>query len=316
MRAPPRRLLALFLTLATAGAFVACGSRTGLLAGAAITAEGEEPDGSPDLDALPELDGRPKVDVVRNDCPDADATLVYLVTETAELLSFYPPDATFRKIGVLVCPAPTGATPFSMAVDRKGIAYILYQGSLGDAAGVYRVSTATGACTKTAFDPSATEFNTFGMGFSTDQGGPAETLYIAGDNASGGAAGLGSIDTTTFVTKPIRDFSPQISRAELTGTGSGDLYAFYSDAFASESFVGQIEKTTARVVAENRLAGVTQGQGWAFAYWGGDFWLFTSPTGVGSRVTRYRPSDKSISVMTTYPSIVVGAGVSTCAPQQ
>jgi len=313
-----RRVLALVLTVSSAGAFVACGSRTGLLGGTAALPVDEEPDGAPgDPDALPPLDGAPKVDVVRNDCPDADATLVYVVTENAELFSFYPPAAQFTHIGTLVCPAPVGSTPFSMAVDRKGIAYVLYQGTLGENAGIYRVSTATAACTRTAFDPSSLGFGTFGMGFSTDQGGPAETLYIAGDGRTGsGFGGLGSIDLTTFKATRLRDFQPSIERAELTGTGAGDLYAFYSGPFETASFVGQIDKATARVVAENELTSVSQGQGWAFAFWGGDFWLFTSPTGGASFVTQYRPSDKSTKVVATLGNVVVGAGVSTCAPSQ
>ena len=81
-------------------------------------------DGSVDSsipDALPPLDVQPPIDANRNDCPDADSTYVYLVSASTELYSFYPPDETYRFIGNLVCPTQDGnATPFSMAVDRKG----------------------------------------------------------------------------------------------------------------------------------------------------------------------------------------------------
>ncbi|MGH7281076.1 MAG: hypothetical protein ACRELY_06100, partial [Polyangiaceae bacterium] len=62
------------------------------------------------------------------------------------------------------------------------------------------------------------------------------------------------------------------------------------------------------------LPGVTIQGGWAFGFWGGDFYTFTG--GGPSTVTRFRPSDKSIVQVATYPSEIVGAGVSTCAPQQ
>jgi hypothetical protein len=62
---------------------------------------------------------------------------------------------------------------------------------------------------------------------------------------------------------------------------------------------------------------VDQGFGWAFAFWGGDFYTFTSPTDVGSVVQRFRPGDGTItSVAEFQPGVIVGAGVSTCAPQQ
>jgi hypothetical protein len=47
--------------------------------------------------------------------------------------------------------------------------------------------------------------------------------------------------------------------------------------------------------------------------------LFTAPpsTAPSSIVTRYRPSDGSIVQVATAPGLtIVGAGVSTCAPQQ
>ena len=71
-------------------------------------------------DALPPIDVTVPVDAF-NDCPDAGATLIYVVSEQNELLSFYPPTATFTPIGTLACPdADPTATPFSMAVDRTG----------------------------------------------------------------------------------------------------------------------------------------------------------------------------------------------------
>ena len=42
----------------------------------------------------------------------------------------------------------------------------------------------------------------------------------------------------------------------------------------------------------------------------------TAPNNAGSDVTRYRPIDNSVRVIATLPTVIVGAGVSTCAPAQ
>jgi hypothetical protein len=313
---------------------VACGSRTGLFG----TEDGENgllPDGGPipgfdggfrdgppgfdgpfEPDApLPPIDAMARPDANRTDCPDADATLVYVVTEANELFSFFPTDGTFKFISNLACPAG-GANPFSMAVDRKGVAYVEFTDDR-----LYRVSTATGACIATSFQPDQLGFTAFGMGFATNDVGPTETLFIAG--TAGGnmpvSPGLARVDVSTFKLTPVGSFIPNIAQAELTGTGDGRLFAFYTKAVNSgpPSFIGEIDTSNAHVIAETAFPTVDQGTGWAFAFWGGDFYMFTSPTqSAGSDVTRWRPSDNTVSVITSLASKIVGAGVSTCAPAQ
>lgn len=318
-----RRFLSLATFTVPTALFFACGSRTPLAEPETATVT---PDGSVTIDGqtprdaardqltdsfIPGIDAQVR-DANRDDCPDADATFVYVVTEQNELLAFNPPAASFKKIGLLSCPTKTpGSTPFSMAVDRTGVAYVLFNDG-----NLFRVSTKTAACVATNFAPNQQGFQTFGMGFSSNAGGPAETLFIASDESTGGG-NLGSIDVQNFTVNPVAAFNPPINRAELTGTGDGRLFAFYTDTQSSNySFIGEIDKQNANVIGEEQLDGVRQGQGWAFAYWGGDFYTFTSPTGGGSKVQRFRPLSKQITQVATYPTIIVGAGVSTCAPQQ
>ncbi|CAN5787917.1 hypothetical protein BH11MYX4_BH11MYX4_64480 [soil metagenome] len=307
---------------------VACGSRTGLFGEATDDTFDLLPDGgrvprdsgvivdASIPEALPPIDAQP-LDASRIDCPDAEATLIYVVTSTNELYSFYPPDGTFTFISNIACPTNQSATPFSMAVDRRGVAYVLFTDNL-----LYRVSTATGACVGTPFQANQQGFDSFGMGYATNAAGPTETLFAAGtgDNQGGGgpSQGLGRIDTPSFVLSKVGRFVPDIKRAELTGTGDGRLYAFYTKgAFnGPPSYIGEINTDTARVVAETPFPTVDQGAGWAFAFWGGDFYMFTSPQDFGSDVTRWRPSDNSLSNVASLPKKVVGAGVSTCAPSQ
>lgn len=312
-----------WLAALTAGAAASCGSRTGLFADDFVATTDEGPhndveagrrdaraDADASLDALPPIDAQPKPDVDRTDCPDADATYVYVVTSQNELFSFYPPSLSFRFIGNLVCPASGNATPFSMAVDRKGKAFVVYtDGEL------FAVSTATAACTATTWTPRSGTFRTFGMGFASDTGGPAERLYVADSNPNGVSRGLATIDVTTFQLDLIGPFDPPLPRAELTGTGDGRLFAFWPDsATQTGSHVAEVQKATASVVAQTNLPIARTHDAFAFAFWGGDFWIFTSPGGA-SEVSRFRPADGTTRTLTTHASTIVGAGVSTCAPQ-
>jgi hypothetical protein len=283
-------------------------------------------------DALPPIDVAHAPDVVSNFCPDAGATLVYVITEQYDLMSFYPPTETFKTIGRIQCPAGpsvdgTPATPFSMAVDRDGIAYVVY--NTGE---LFRVSTATAACRSTGFVAGQQGFSEgFGMGYSRDSNGPGETLYIASDdprNPDGGSSGpprLGTIDTPSFRLRVVGFFRPALYGAELTGTGAGDLFAFYSLTADGGSLmaIGQVDKTTGQLVGQSVLPGIDRGCGWAFAFWGGDFYTFTAPgtcdrsgSPPGTVVHRFSPGDGRIVKVTQIGEEIVGAGVSTCAPQQ
>jgi hypothetical protein len=318
--------LLLGFVLACGGA--ACGSRTGLW-GSETDPFATLPDGAVRLDGgrdarvpddvdlpevLPPIDAQPPRDASRLDCPDAEATLVYVVTSENQLYSFFPTDGSFKFISNIACPAPAGDTPFSMAVDRKGVAYVQFTDKR-----LYRVSTATGACIGTSFVPDQQGFGAFGMGYATNDVGPTEALFVAGtrDSTQPTSPGLARIDPATFALTKIGNFVPDIARAELTGTGDGRLFAFYTKGVSNgpPSYIGEINTATAQVVAETPFPTVDQGNGWAFAFWGGDFYMFTAPGG-GSDVTRYRPADNSVTVVATLPTRIVGAGVSTCAPAQ
>lgn len=301
-----------------------CGSRTGLFGeGVGVGTSTSGPHGFSEAgadgsaasdtsnDVVPPIDVTPKPDVDRTDCPDADSTYIYLVSAENQLFSFYPPDLSFKLIGNLSCPVQNGATPFSMAVDRRGVAYVLFNdGSL------FRVSTLTAACIATPFVPSQMNFETFGMGFASDVGGPAERLYVSDNKSDDVERGLGFIDTTTYKIGFIGPYGTELRRSELTGTGDGRLFAFWPDfGPAGGSHLSELDKTTGHIVAQTNLPIAAADQAFAFAFYGGDFWIFTS-TGGETDVNRFRPSDGMITIPTKHPSTIVGAGVSTCAPQQ
>lgn len=323
MRGVERRLL-----LAAAAMFaLACGARTALHApppDASVTDAGTDasdaasdvpdaPDATPDAiaDSGPDVfDAAP--DVHHTSCQEAGITYIYLISSENELLRFYPPSLNFRKIGTINCPTTTpGDTPFSMAVDRSGIAYVLFQS--GD---LFRVSTLTASCKATPFVSDPNFGTTFGMGFSADLNDPGETLYIAANSASGNSAGLGTIDLTTFNLTPVAPFTQPIGNPELTGTGDGRLFGFGPGA--PDSHIARIDKTTARIT-NDVILNLQQSQfsAWAFAFWGGDFYTFTSSTPGHSVVHRYTPGGSTTPpVVATTSYTIVGAGVSTCAPSR
>jgi hypothetical protein len=270
---------------------------------------------APPADALPPIDVTPPGPAL-SDCPDAAATLVYVITTGNMLMSFYPPTAAFTPIGKINCPVATpNTTPFSMAVDRSGIAYVVFlDGEL------FRVSTATATCQATGFTTGSTFTSPFGMAYAKDSADGGETLYVAEGAPLPGPctnpSRLAWIDTKALALHVIGGVTPAICRPELTGTGAGDLFAFYESPLGTGAAIGLVDKMAARLTAQSVLTGVHEGTAWAFAFWGGDFYTFTAP-GVDTVVTRFRPSDGSVvQVGRLAADMVVGAGVSTCAPPQ
>jgi hypothetical protein len=328
--------------LSVALLFLACGSRTGLLVPEDFEvqdAAGDQhvilrdampgPDADAGFDAPPEVGFDAPRDVQFRDvpaidlCPDAGATLIYVLTGDNVLLSFYPPTLSFTQIGVISCPNEQGSLqgPFSMAVDRRGIAYSVFRDG-----NLFRIDTASAACEPTTFVPDqiggGNPFSTFGMGFVANTGDAGETLFVAEANVTGmtvasrDSKGLASIDTTSYDLSFVGHFSMTIAGPELTGTSDGSLFAFYTNETGTGSHILQIDKTTANIIHDYPLQVGSPLDAYAFGFWGGDFWVFTGDPTLGTTtVTEFNPTTATETTATTYDDIIVGAGVSTCAPQ-
>jgi hypothetical protein len=304
-----RRVGAVVLVgLVGVAATAACGARTGLDAPAPFE--------------IPSIDAGTHPGPGLDDCPDAGDTLVYVVTEESNLYSFYPPTAAFTSLGVLACPTPDSDwSPFSMAVDHKGTAYVLFSDQNdGNPNGLlFQVDPATRSCTPLPYVGGQDGFGTFGMGFVGNADGLTDTLYIASD----GSSQLGTLDLSTFLVHDIGNISPSSAQsAELSGTGDGRLFAFYAIDDGGSSAVGELDPATGVLIANDDLSNLPQvgqgGGGWAFGFWGGQFYLFTTSTtdpALSSIVTRFDPNDGSQVPVASLPETIVGAGVSTCAPQ-
>lgn len=248
-------------------------------------------------------------------CSDA-AKLVYVVDSTNGLHSFDPSSLKFTTIGTLNCPTTGGggATPNSMAVDRSGTAWV----NFGDNE-LFKVSTADASCAATSYKPTSKKSQQrWGMAFSSNSSGSTdETLFAVPNDGSSNGTGLSSLNLTSLTLTTIGDFTDGLAgdSAELTGTGNGDLYGFVT---TSPATLAKIDKTTGATATADQvpLTGVETGSAFAFSFWGGDFWLYTSQDAISSQVTQYRASgDKSINqVVADTGFAIVGAGVSTCAP--
>jgi hypothetical protein len=171
----------------------ACGARTPLLLGGA-----SDDDSSAD-DASAPVDGSPDAIVVP-DCVSAGAKLVYFVTNTTpiQLYSIDPASGTAVEVGALDCAMSDVPNAFSMAVDRKGNAYLLTTDLGSPAQGaMWQVSTTTAHCEPVLdYARGQLGFSVFGMAFATNgAGSSSETLYIEGAADLGSVAAFGTLDT-------------------------------------------------------------------------------------------------------------------------
>ncbi len=264
----------------------------------------------------------------------AASQLVYVLSVENDLYSFDPPNKKFTKIGTLACNAP-GLTPNSMAVSRDGTAWVNYFSQDGTSGSIFEVSTADASCQSTNVTLQQ-GWTQLGMGFSSDaSGSTSESLFVAATGSGvtippipgfdagifgglGGSEGLGKLDLTSEALSPIGPFSGALAgqNAELTGTGDGRLFGFFT---TDPIQIAQIDKTSGATSNVVPLSTVEVPADWAFSFWGGDFYLYTAPAKPTSRttnVTHYSPATQTVDTayMTDIGFRIVGAGVSTCAP--
>lgn len=250
------------------------------------------------------------------DCSE-EAKLIYVVDQDRTLSSFNPraigqPNGPFVDLGQIACASEPGAEPFSMAVDRDATAWIIY-----DSGELFTVDVKMLplTCVKTTFAPQF-DVAKFGMGFvANSPGGSDETLFISGSDygASLTTTKFGTLSTTPPYTISLKG---TLSGApELTGNGKAELWAFLPNL--SPPKVARLSKSTGAMEAVFQVQGLTgDPRAWAFAFWGGDFFVFLErSTDSSTRVWKVDGMTGALTpVIADTGRTIVGAGVSTCAP--
>lgn len=299
-----RRVLAALVGMVLAAAVAACDGR----------AVGYDPDGSPipdSPDAAPLRDVGPDVDPLPPEIPcSEEGTWIYVINHQHELYRFDPPLRLFHLISTLDC--PTAGQPFSMAVSRSNVAYVLYYepGVVASCVALNAVDVITGQCLgPTGFDCANTYgFNLFGMGYATlgpDTG--QEKLYIMkGWDSEPWLANLEPEDGTVI---PLVEIDDDFL-GEMTGNSLGELFGFFNEY---PSKVGRIDTSTGQLHDVVELPEEVNGGASAVAYWGGSFYVFAS-SGYSGDV--YRVWGNNTTHHMSFPFSIVGAGVSTCAPDE
>ncbi|MBA3550485.1 MAG: hypothetical protein H0T76_28755 [Nannocystis sp.] len=258
-------------------------------------------------------------------CPPLEVPLddgIFVLSDNSELYKFYPETNTFQMLGAFKCGNATGT--FSMAVDRLGYAYVMFSSPLGE---IWKLDvTNVNDCSDPGYNPGQGGVNYFGMAFvSNSKFDQCDKLYGNTFNGLGGFSegpNIGdflSVDPNNLLVNKIG--KTNFNGAEVTGTGDGRAFMFGG---ANPAKLVEVEKATGKFIETTPLGNLELTNAFAFAFFGGDFYLFTesdnNPFNT-SKVTHfdYDDSDNNgvkelTTVVTEAPIRIVGAGVSTCAP--
>ncbi|MBL9099963.1 MAG: hypothetical protein JNL82_03340 [Myxococcales bacterium] len=256
------------------------------------------------------------------ECPDLEVALddgIFVLSDDSEVWKYFPESNTFEMLGTIACPGLFST--FSMAVDRQGFAWVQYVG------GELRKVNLTdlGMCDDPGYNPGQLGVTNFGMAFVSNSAvDVCDRIYgntwngIPPFSEGPGVGDFITIDPDTLILSKLG--KTNFNGAE--GSGSGDGRAFiFGGAFPAK--LVEVDKTDASVIDTLPLNGLEINNGaFAFAFFAGDFYFFTDSNNNNiSEVTHldYDDSDMNgkqdlVQVEDAAPLVIVGAGVSTCAP--
>lgn len=227
---------------------------------------------------------------------------IYVISPSPEAIYRFDPELlTFARLGYLDCPF-SGA--YSMAIDRRGVAWILFRGGV-----MAHVRLDDLRCSEITLLNRPRELVGFGMGFAKDTSRTGESLFLNNRD-------LFKVDPTTREISLVGPTAmPDV--AEMAGTGDGQLFGYTP----YNGVIAHFDKATGASLETYRTSAINDqqtGGEYAFAQWGGDFWTFTrfNPASSAS-VTRFSPATGESKVVVKDSGIrIIGAGSSTCAPFQ
>lgn len=244
---------------------------------------------------------------------------IYAVDRDNILYRFDPtasPQQAFEVVGPLGC-TPDGPTPYDMTVARDGYAHVLYgsYGAFSTEAYTFRVDVNDGACDGFSWvQTGSADFWMFSMGFVSDApGSSTETLYLVDNDAT--PARLAYVDKDTGMIVPVGTLP---SEGDFLGTGDAELWGFFPEL--NPPAVMRIDKAngeTLETIPADGLPAITGGGfAYAFAFWGGSFYIFYVIDGIhGSTNVWKLDMDGTLTLHMPDTGLrIVGAGVSTCVP--
>ncbi len=252
-------------------------------------------------------------------CPDIEVPLddgIFVLSDNAELWKFYPEDNSFLELGSFNCGGMTNT--FSMAVDRQGFAWVMFNNPQGE---IWKVDvTNVGNCEDPGYNPGQQGVNYFGMAFvSNSQFDQCDQIYGNTFDGFGGfqeGQNIGdflTVDPNSLLIQKIG--KTNFNGAEVTGTGDGRAFMFGG---ANPAKLVEVDKANGAFLEVNPLGNLELTNAFAFAFFAGDFYMFTESDNnqTLSKVTRYDyDGNKALTtVVPQAPIRIVGAGVSTCAP--
>jgi hypothetical protein len=303
----------------------------------AVAACGEVAPSTEAPDAATETPDGPDAPISPPSCGAEVSDFIYFVAHKGNsggltLYKFAPKTLQLSEVAPLSC-ADLDGSYASVTVDRHSNLWLV-----PSSGAVYRAPLTGGACTPVAgadLEPIA-DYSVGSVAFLAEAAGSdVESLYSISARTTQQATQFRRTTPTTLATEPIVSLNPAQSPIAvsttsgrtpiISGTGDGRLFSLsLPDGNASQTLLAQIDRTTGlQTGTPRRFASEFAGShNAAFAFWGGDFWVFTHHQASANTnyylqlvVTRYRMSTMTASVVATFDDIrPLGAGVSTCAP--
>jgi hypothetical protein len=238
---------------------------------------------------------------------DEVADVFYLVSGGGDLYTFEPGSLRTTSLGRLRCPGVTSLN--SMAVARTGEAYA----SSTDGR-LYAIDTERVTCRELSFDRSQLDGTDFGMGYAADETPSGESLFIV-EQTDSVSTRISRLNPRSRRVSPVGELPDRTPPLELTGTGDGRLLAFQVGTSSSPARVLELSREDAAIGAAYTIDIPRGYRAFHFANWDGGLYLFLALSGEErTRVYRFEFGDRRTRLLGSIAPIVVGAGVSTCAP--
>jgi hypothetical protein len=204
--------------------------------------------------------------------PGIHTTTIVVAGDDGSLWTFDPFGPSFDFVVGPACAEVLD--PYSLAVDPKGLAWLLSASTRR----IFRFDVnEPGACEDSGYLPTVPELPLFGMSFVSD-GTAAEcsTLYgmsYSGDGPFREGEGLGRLARIEGDPPRATLLAPtDFDGGELAGTGDGRLFAFAGERPPQ---LLEYDPATGALLDARQLPGLFRGNASAFAFFGGDLFLFT-----------------------------------------